>query len=661
VSAGAPTTHITVNGGGGDRVYDGVGAILGGGGTARYLVDYPAPQRRAILDYLFKPGYGASLQLLKLEVGDDGNSTDGAEPSIEHAKGQVHCGAGYEFDIARQAQAVNPALKLYGLQWGAPGWVGQNGSLFTQADIGYLLDWLHCASRYGLRISYLGGWNERDDGSHAAWFHTLRAALDGAGYRYVKLVGGDSRKWEYASSPAVAILGVHDNCGYPTGIAGPQTACAVTKAALRSGKPLWGSELGAMAAGARTGCINPCAPAMDRAFVREYVDARVTGALEWPAIISMPAKVLPHENRGLVTADQPWSGHYEVNAMTWAIAHITQFVSPPGRRGRGAWRYVDSASGYLRQNRADGSYVTLARSGGDAWTTIIETTAGRGGTQRAAFTVRGGRGLAGKTVHVWASDFNLRGGGPSRWFVHQSDIKPVRGRFSLTVKPGYVYSLTTTTGQGKGKASGPLASRLRLPYRNNLARGVDGEPSLLAAQIGAFELRTCNAPDGAARCAQQTAVGEPVFWRMSTLPRRPYALIGSDWRNYTVSAWVMVPGGGSVGLTGRYNSAAAIPSIGTYDAYEFDVGTGGSFRIELYRSRNSGHRLTIKPLATGTVPFAAGVWHKLTLSLSGPKISARVDGTQVAAVSNRALGRGMPGIEVGGFYPAQFSDLRVTP
>ena len=39
-AAAAPTTFITVNGDGGARVYDGVGAILGGG-NARYLQDYP--------------------------------------------------------------------------------------------------------------------------------------------------------------------------------------------------------------------------------------------------------------------------------------------------------------------------------------------------------------------------------------------------------------------------------------------------------------------------------------------------------------------------------------------------------------------------------------------------------------------------------------------
>ena len=50
------STSITVNGNGGDRVYDGVGAILGGGGNARYLEDYPPAQLSQILDYLFKPG-----------------------------------------------------------------------------------------------------------------------------------------------------------------------------------------------------------------------------------------------------------------------------------------------------------------------------------------------------------------------------------------------------------------------------------------------------------------------------------------------------------------------------------------------------------------------------------------------------------------------------
>src|SRR5437879_5433833 len=76
----ATATTITVDGASGGRTYDGVGAISGGGGNSRLLVDYPAAQRSQLLDYLFTPDYGANLQVLKVEIGGDANSTDGAEP-----------------------------------------------------------------------------------------------------------------------------------------------------------------------------------------------------------------------------------------------------------------------------------------------------------------------------------------------------------------------------------------------------------------------------------------------------------------------------------------------------------------------------------------------------------------------------------------------------
>jgi hypothetical protein len=85
------------------RTFYGVGAISGGGGNSRLLIDYPVKQRNQIIDYFFKPGYGASLQILKLEVGGDANSTDGSEPSVEHTRGVVNCNAGYESaDVSRQ-------------------------------------------------------------------------------------------------------------------------------------------------------------------------------------------------------------------------------------------------------------------------------------------------------------------------------------------------------------------------------------------------------------------------------------------------------------------------------------------------------------------------------------------------------------------------------
>jgi hypothetical protein len=131
--AAAATTTITVNGTQGGRTFNGIGAISGGGGNTRLLTDYPAAQQSQILDYLFKPGYGADLQILKVEIGGDTNSTDGSESSPMHTSGTVDCNTGYEWSLMLQAQARDPNIKFYGLAWGAPGWIG--GGTFFSTDM----------------------------------------------------------------------------------------------------------------------------------------------------------------------------------------------------------------------------------------------------------------------------------------------------------------------------------------------------------------------------------------------------------------------------------------------------------------------------------------------------------------------------------------------
>ena len=63
------------------RIFDGIGGLSGGGATSRLLVNYKEPFRSQILDFLFKPYFGASLHILKVEIGGDGQSTEGTEHS----------------------------------------------------------------------------------------------------------------------------------------------------------------------------------------------------------------------------------------------------------------------------------------------------------------------------------------------------------------------------------------------------------------------------------------------------------------------------------------------------------------------------------------------------------------------------------------------------
>ena len=53
------------------RVFDGIGGLSGGGATSVLLPQYNEPYKSQILDFLFLPNFGASLQVLKVEIGSD--------------------------------------------------------------------------------------------------------------------------------------------------------------------------------------------------------------------------------------------------------------------------------------------------------------------------------------------------------------------------------------------------------------------------------------------------------------------------------------------------------------------------------------------------------------------------------------------------------------
>jgi galactosylceramidase len=230
------------------RVFDGIGGLSGGGATSVLLPAYPEPQRSTVLDLLFKPNFGASLQILKVEIGGDAQSTDGAESSHMHDPwSPPSFERGYEWWLMKEAKARNPAIKLYGLPWAFPQWVscepgtleGCTGNAYDRpaqtAD--YIVSWVRGAKEaHGLDIDYVGCWNER--AYNKTYLEVLRRSLDAAGFLSTKLIAADSSfngvAQDVNSDPAFAAalwgLGAH----YPNMASGP--------AAEETGKPLWASE-----------------------------------------------------------------------------------------------------------------------------------------------------------------------------------------------------------------------------------------------------------------------------------------------------------------------------------------------------------------------------------------------------------------------------------
>jgi hypothetical protein len=650
----AAATHIPVSGTASGRTFGGVGASSGGGGNVRYLIDYPEPARSDILDYLFKPNYGAAIQILKVEIGGDGDSTEGAEASIEHTRGAVDCNAGYQWWLMRQARARNPAIRLYALAWGAPGWVG---AFWSQNTIGYLLDWLRCARRHGLHVGYLGG--NRNEGRYAqSWTERLRAALDAAGFAGTRLVVPDENDWSGAwsiaedltrdrrFSAATDVVGEHDVCGYPTeGI-----RCKSTATARRLRKPLWVTELGGLNG-------NAGAPGMARAMIRGYSQARLVGYVTWPLAAAIPPG-LPHQWAGLVYARKPWAGSYRVNAMSYAIAMMTWFTAP-------GWRYVNGASGGLggAGGYARGAYTTLRSPRGRDWSTVAETTTARAG-QVVRFRVSGG--LKWKTVHVWRTK---PGSARADWMVSLPDIHPLRGRFHLGLRPGHLYTFTTLARHAKGSAVSPPPGWFGTYVERPGANPLNGTPVYLTAMDGAFEYRRCITGPG--RCIQQLTPRPPIYWK----PHRgfPYAVIGDgSLRDYTVASDVLFTGrGSSAGVLARFSRRGRCSGAAHFRGYVLALRDSGAWAL-LKNHRRGG----VSVLRSGTLKRRPGLrrWHNLSLAARGSVLIAGIDGRRVGSArdGDRRYAQGIAGIEAGATvaggawtgtsWPVvQYRDLTVTP
>ncbi|MFJ4411066.1 ricin-type beta-trefoil lectin domain protein [Streptomyces sp. NPDC088910] len=632
--ANAATTTITVDGTQGGRTFDGIGAISGGGGNSRLLTDYPAAQQAQILDYLFKPGYGANLQLLKLEIGGDANSTDGSEPSIEHVKGQINCDAGYEFWLAEQARARNPNIGLYGLAWAAPGWI--NGGFWSTDTINYLISWLGCAKQHGLTIKYLGGWNER--GHDVNWYVQLRAALNTAGYSGVQLVADDSG-WGVADdmannaafNNAVSIIGTHYSCAGGDG--GSADTCSSTAAARNNGKPLWDSENGSQD-------MNTGAPALIRAITRGYTDAKMVSYFNWPLLAAIYPN-LPYNTVGLATANSPWSGNYTIGASAWATAQVTQFTQP-------GWKFIDSASGYLGGAESNGTYVTIKSNTTSDYSTVLETTTATA-AQTVNLHVQGG--LSTGAVHVWATQVNAPTAATS--FVHTQDITPSGGSYSLTLQPGYVYTVTTTTGQGKGTATGPAAHALPLPYSDTFdAVATNTEARYLSDMQGSFEARPC-AGGRTGQCVQQVAPVKPIEWQEDS---DAFTLVGdTTWSNYTAGVDVNLQQAGSVTLLGRAGTQSRPQSHQA--AYQLRLSNTGAWSIA--KSTSSGNLST---LTSGShAALALNTWHTVSIGFSGDQITATLDGATLGTANDGSYASGQVGFGVVGYQTDQFDNLAITP
>jgi hypothetical protein len=643
----APAQPIAIDAASPGRIFDGVGAISGGGGNSRLLIDYPEPQRSRILDYLFKPNYGANIQIFKVEIGADMDSTDGAESSHSHTASDQNYNRGYEWWLMEQARARNPNIKLAALAWGAPAWVG-NGNYWSQDMIDYIIKWLqHAQTDHRLTIGYLGGRNEH--GYNVQWYKDLKAALRANGLDSIKVIASDdwerNKLWNIATemtkdpavNDAIDIVGVH----------GPSWGGYPTPDALALSKPLWDSE----------GHFDehPGYPEMARNINRNYVAGRVTATVFWP-IVSAIYDNLPYDDIGLIKSNQPWSGHYVVTPSVWVMAHTTQFTAP-------GWQYLDSASGFFSADTtgAHGSYVALRSPDSKDFSLIVETVQAKS-PETARFTIAG---FPQRKLHLWTTD--LTSSDPAQWFVKQPDIAAVNGKFSLDLQPGRMVTVTTTTGQAKGDAVPPASAPFNLPYADNFKSYPTGRlAKYFSDMYGAFETAPCDGGRSGV-CLSQLVPREPIAWKGSD--GRPFTILGNlDWTDYTVSTDVLFEQPGSADLIGRLTGMSGSDIPNSYVLRVADTGAWSLRRTSTAQDKR-GARQGDLVLAAGTIdPLGVKQWHRLSLAFHGNEIVPQIDGKPVTiygkpinAVTDAIYTKGMVGLGALNYSLVQFDNFQISP
>ncbi|KAH9500900.1 hypothetical protein Btru_069153 [Bulinus truncatus] len=630
------------------RSFDGIGGLSGGGATSKLLVNYPADQRNKILDYLFKPNFGASLQILKVEIGGDVQSTDGTEASHMHNSFDENYERGYEWWLMSEAKKRNPDIKLYGLPWGFPGWLGQ-GTRSPWANVNvtadYIVRWISGARvHHNLTIDYIGIWNEKK--YNIEYIKVLRQMLNERGFQNVLIIAADE-KWEIATDiikDAALDSAVHAiGCHYP--------GTLTTQDAENTGKQLWASEdYSTFNDEVGGGC-------WARILNQNYVNGLMTSTISWNLIASYYPG-LPYYRDGLMTAVQPWSGYYEVNTPIWISAHTTQFTSI-------GWKYLKHGSG-VGQLPQGGSYVALISPDGKDLTIVIETMTHDHSVcirpplphydvkpQEIVLTLKGSFASISQ-MNLWYSKLGFNGSSDIM-FQRQNPVQFTNRQAKLNLGLDEVYTITTLAQGQKGSYPDPPPQKsFPLPYTDNFeAYKLYQEPNLLAPQIGSLEVQSSlNTSHG--QVARQTIQAVPIKWCPFTLSF-PIAVIGNiSWDDLFIEIDFEIPDENA--------------TSGVFIAVRVDQGGCQVFAAQgifFFILRDGSYILAndlarTKVLKEGLLPYQSG-FHKISLLVQGNTALGLFDSRLLLNTSiPNTPSKGFAAIGTDNFGLADFDNLLIA-
>lgn len=546
--------------------FDGLGGLSGGGATSNFFDSYKLEARNEILDLLFKPNYGAGLNILKVEIGTDDQTTDGCESCHMRREDELNCDRGYEWTLMKEAAKRNPNITLYGLPWGWAGWLGYNSTnpySNPSKTADYIGKWIECGrDHHGLNISVIGLWNEADVSfkSQSAYLLALRNRLDSSHLSHVRIIvpDGDIADAVHVLSANATLrsaswgLGTH----YPG-------ARGTSQQERDINMTLWSSEdYSTYSDATGGGCWG-------RLLVQNAAWG-YTATITW-YLMSAYARGMGYDGDGLLRAEWPTSGHFEVTPMFWYHLHWSLFTNP-------GWKLMKCSDmpkqdnvehNYPRESieasmpcalNGGGNYAVLMSQDGQDISIIVETLQHNASrcirndprgdwpvskTQFATFNLP--PSLTSTSLQVWRScasweypAFN------DTYMLRLHPDLPIENHSVKTIlERDCYYTFTSVKNRMKPNipSTTPPSEAFPLPYTEDFEISVGGEAPYFGDQMGKWE--TVNAGGGREghACRQIIPLQGPwpILEPQCNEHSTPLSIIGDVyWEDMTVTADVLL-------------------------------------------------------------------------------------------------------------------------
>lgn len=631
-----------------NRVYEGMGYISANN-SSRLLIDYKEENPDAyweILNYVFGDD-GLGVGLYKLELGADVDSSSGTEPAVkrdEDEPADVTRGAGYV--LASDALTINPDLKIDMLYWGLPAWVDDADEITGKYAKRYqwykeTIDAMY--DTYGIKLSYLTvGQNER--AADPEFIKYVADALENEtderyDYGAIQIVAGEGvGNWNIADD----MLEDEDLLNAVDVITSHYTSFTSDNAKelqLNSNKKVWFSE-GSSPMKSEQLAHNREESESGIGGLNGMLDiaSRITQAMtegmtlyEFQPLVSSYYSGATYFPKQLITANEPWSGAYSLDAGYYMTLHFSRYI-------KNGWQYIEDACYGDGVPGGDGhaivdstfNYITCTDPDTGDYSTVIVNNSEK--TLQYDFIVKNTDKADSKVCFRESADeYDGKGDYYDSFFRLRGYVEPEAAedgsyKYSVMIKPYSMVTLSTLDIDEKEYADRyEQSALLQLPYEDDFEYADYAEdylekrgmaPRYTTDQAGAFEVVKKDGNNVLMQKITKDII--PTDWGSTSTPVT--TLLDDKWHNYTVSinAWFDENASDDVkyvGIGARYNLAS-----NDFSGYMLKLNEKG--KVTLRKNKKTMSEAEISS-------FDATKCHELKISVIDNKITAYVDGVAV--------------------------------